>query len=132
MFLMHSEQQDLFDKQPAPWEVDAAQTQTVATVVFPTGPEKPFDYRVPEGLSGQVEAGRRVRVPFGRGGGRLVVGYCVKCETREQHRPLKDVAEVIDSRPLLSPAMIRLTEWMAGHYLCPWATVLEAVLPAGV
>ncbi len=128
---MHTEQQDLFDKQPAPWELDAAQTQAVASVVFAAGPEKPFDYRVPEALSGQVEPGRRLHVPFGRAG-RIVVGYCVRLETRQQLRPLKDVADVIDHRPLLSPAMLRLTEWMADYYMCPWATVLEAVLPAGV
>ena len=28
--------------------------------------------------------------------------------------------------------MLRLTEWMADYYLCPWGQVLEAVVPAGV
>src|SRR5690606_17167398 len=37
-----------------------------------------------------------------------------------------------DERPLLTPSMLRLTGWMAEHYLCPWGQVLEAVLPAGV
>ena len=39
---------------------------------------------------------------------------------------------VLDRRPLLSPAMLRLTRWMADYYLCPWGQVLEAVVPAGV
>ena len=28
--------------------------------------------------------------------------------------------------------MLRLTRWLADYYLCPWATVLDTVLPAGV
>ena len=39
---------------------------------------------------------------------------------------------MLDSRTLLSPAMLRLTRWIADYYLCAWATVLETVLPAGV
>ncbi len=40
-----------------------------------------YDYSVPDGLRGQLEVGRRVRVPFGRGN-RMVTGYCVRLETR--------------------------------------------------
>jgi primosomal protein N' (replication factor Y) len=47
-------------------------------------------------------------------------------------RPLKEIGAVIDAEPLLSPAMLRLTIWMAEHYLCPWGQVLNGVLPAGV
>ncbi len=47
-------------------------------------------------------------------------------------RKLKAVAAVLDRRPLLSPAMLRVTRWMADYYLCPWGQVLEAVVPAGV
>ena len=47
-------------------------------------------------------------------------------------RTLKPVSEVIDRRSLLSPAMLRLTRWIADYYLCPWGQVLETVLPAGV
>jgi primosomal protein N' (replication factor Y) len=42
------------------------------------------------------------------------------------------VREVIDERSLLSPSMLRLTRWIADHYLCDWGQVLEAVVPAGV
>jgi primosomal protein N' (replication factor Y) len=47
-------------------------------------------------------------------------------------RKLKAVASLLDRGPLLSPAMLRLTRWMADYYLCPWGQVLEAVVPAGV
>jgi primosomal protein N' (replication factor Y) len=131
-------QQSLFDAEPAPWELDAADERTIATVVLPTGPAGPFDYTVPEEFSDAafperlLEAGRRVRVPFGRGN-RSVVGYCVASSVgAATGRRLKAIAGVVDSQRLLSPAMIRLTRWMADYYLCPWGQVLEAVVPAGV
>ena len=125
-------QQQLFDTAPPQWELDDAENRWIATLVLSTGPEQEFDYLVPDRLRPQLEVGQRLRVPLGRGD-RPVVGYCVRLE----HRPvggrrLKEVREIIDEQSLLSPAMIRLTRWMAEHYLCPLGQVLEAVLPAGV
>ena len=133
-----SHQQTLFDSEPAPWEADDAAGGPVATVVLPTGPPGEFDYLVPDEFcvadrpERLLEPGRRVRVPLGRGN-RRVVGYCVAVGTRQTGgRRLKSVAEVVDRQTLLSPAILRLTRWMADYYLCPWGQVLEAVVPAGV
>lgn len=127
---MSSTQQSLFDSQPAPWELDDAAQQHVATVVLLSGPGNEFDYLVPEGMT--LEAGARVRVPLGRGN-RSVVGYCVAVEYKSAGgRKLKAVDRVLDRRPLVTPPMLRVTRWMADYYLCPWGQVLEAVVPAGV
>ena len=125
-------QQSLFETQPPPWEQDDQSEKLVATVVFPTGPEQPLDYLVPDRLVERAELGRRVRVPLGKGD-RLMTGYLVEMV----HRPadasrLKPLAQVVDERSLLGPAMLRLTRWMADYYLCSWGQVLETVLPAGV
>jgi len=121
-----------FDDEPTPWEEDEQAERLVATVVFAEGPPGEFDYVVPGPLVDGLEVGRRVRCPLGRGN-RPVVGYCVRLENRRVGgRPLKPIREVVDRRTLLGPAMMRLTNWIAEHYLCPWAQVLQAVLPAGV
>ena len=87
---------------------------------------------MPQPLADQVEPGRRVRVPLGRAN-RQVVGYCVRLATKPTTgRPLKALAAVVDRRSLLSGSMLRLTEWIAEHYLCDLGQVLEAVVPAGV
>ncbi len=126
------EQQSLFELNPAPWEQDDASEELIATLVFATGPEGPFDYRVPDALRGKIAAGQRVRAPFGSSN-RLVTGYCVRLENRiGGKRRLKALHDVADERALLSPAMLRLTEWMSDYYICPWGQVLEAVVPAGV
>ncbi len=123
-------QQTLFDPEPAPWELEDAAQQHVATVVLARGPSNEFDYLVPEGLS--VTVGCRVKVPLGRGN-RSVVGYCIEVGFKPAGgRKLKSIAEVLDAHALLSPSMLRVTRWMADYYLCPWGQVLEAVVPAGV
>jgi primosomal protein N' (replication factor Y) len=129
---MSSEQQNLFDLTPEPWEVDDQSMQRVATVLVSAGQSQEFDYLVPDALSDKVEPGRRVQVPLGNGN-RLLVGYCVRVGNQPVgRRRLKPIHEVLDARSLLSPAMLRLTRWIAEHYLCDWAAVLDAVVPAGV
>ena len=129
---MPSEQRNLFDTEPEPWEADDQPEQFVAGVVLASGPPQEFDYLVPEPLRDQVEP----RPPrAGSAGQRQSAGggYCVRVGSRVAGpRPLKPLSEVIDRRSLLSPAMLRLTRWIGEYYLCPWGQVLETVLPAGV
>ncbi|MGD0382149.1 MAG: primosomal protein N' [Thermoguttaceae bacterium] len=126
------QQRDLFDKEPEQWEADDQSERLIATVILSTGPEQEFDYLVPDEFCEAIEPGRRVRVPLGRAN-RPVLGYCVRVEDRPiGSRKLKAIQAVIDDRSLLSLPMLRLTRWLADYYLCPWATVLETVLPAGV
>ena len=129
---MSPEQRQFFETEPEPWEADDQSQQLVATVVVSAGLSREFDYLVPDALRECVELGRRVKVPLGAGN-RLVVGYCVRLEDRPAgRRRLKPLHSVLDQRSLLSPAMLRLTRWIADQYLCDWGAVLDAVVPAGV
>jgi primosomal protein N' (replication factor Y) len=127
-----SQQRQLFDAEPAPWDLDEQSEQLVAEVVFSAAPWGPFDYAVPDALRASVSLGKRVRVPLGRGD-RLMTGYCVKLENRRVGtRQLKPIGQTIDERSLLSPHLLRMTEWMADYYLCHRGQALDAVVPAGV
>jgi primosomal protein N' (replication factor Y) len=127
-----TQQHSLFEIEPPAWEQDDQSEQLVATVVFATGPEQPFDYLVPERLRARAELGRRVRVPLGKSD-RLMTGYLVGLAQRQvDPQRLKPLAQVVDERSLLGGPMLRLTQWMADYYLCPWGQVLDAVVPAGV
>ena len=129
---MSDQQRILFDRQPEPWEKDDQENCLVGSVVFAEGPAGTFDYLVPDRLAATVEPGARVRAPLGRSN-RWLTGYLVAMETKPVgRRSLKELADVVDPRSLLNPAMLRLTRWIADHYLCPWGQVLEAVVPAGV
>ena len=130
--MVGNNQQNLFETDPPPWEIDDAGHQLVATIVLSEGPTGAFDYLVPESCRDETKAGRRVRVPFGRGN-RTVVGYCVEVETKATgSRRLKSIRSVVDTTTLVSPAMLRLTRWIADYYLASWGQVLEAVVPQAV
>ena len=129
---MASTEPTLFDLAVPQWELDAAGEQLAATIVFPEQPHGPYYYAVPAALASKLQAGQRVQVPLGKGN-RLIVGYCTALAIRSVgSRPLKPVARLVDDQPLLSPAMLRLTQWMADYYLCPLGQVLQTVVPAGV
>ena len=135
---LSSRQQNLFETAPPEWEVDAREQRLVASVVIGGGAPGVYDYLVPNQFCDPdqaeqlLEPGRRVRVPFGRGN-RSREGYCVGLDSKHVDASrLKAIAQVVDAASLLSPAMLRLTRWMADYYLCPWGQVLEGVVPAGV
>ena len=74
-----SPQRELFTNRPV-WEEDDVRNGIIATVVLPEGVEKPLDYLVPNELVAEVEPGRRVHVPLGKGNRRRLA-YCVCCAT---------------------------------------------------
>ena len=124
-------QQNLFETEPAPWELDDQEESRVATVVFPEGVAGEFDYLIPNALEAKAVPGIRVKVPLGRGN-RTVTAYCVDVQTKRTSRKLKELAEIIDEHRLLSPSMLQLTQWMSQYYVASWGRTIEAVLPAGV
>lgn len=129
---MGNEQRDLFDKQPSPWELDDQREVCVGQIVFAEFPFGPYDYEVPDAFRQSIRPGMRVEVPLGRGN-RKRIGYCVKLSNPvDSSRRLKAILSILDSKSLLSPAMLDLTCWMSRHYLCPLGQVLEAVVPSGV
>ncbi|MCA9269161.1 MAG: hypothetical protein KDA41_11855, partial [Planctomycetales bacterium] len=127
-----TEQPRLFDTEPEPWELDDAAQQRVASVVFTEGVAGPYDYAVPADLAADVEPGRRVKAPLGRGN-RLSEGWCVAVETKAHlGRALKEIHSVVDPLPLLDRGLLELTRWMAEYYLCDWGQAIQCAVPAGV
>ena len=90
-----------------------------------------YTYSLPESLEGQVQTGSRVIVPFGKKKfyTALVanVHYCPP-----EGYEIKDVTEVLDTRPILLPQQFRLWKWMASYYLCTMGDVYKAALPSGM
>ncbi|HEX8202196.1 MAG TPA: primosomal protein N', partial [Isosphaeraceae bacterium] len=104
-----------------------------AGVVFNRPLDAVFSYRIPPRWRSKLQPGQRVLVPLGKGNA-PAVGYCVRIEETAEVEPgrIKDVLDVLDDPPLIDPAMLELTRWMAGYYACSWGQALDAVVPAGV
>ncbi len=90
--------------------------------------DKPYSYRIPEGLS--LESGMRVQVPFGRGN-RRTEGVVLSVEEGSQEG-LKSVECCLDDTPLLTQQMLRLAAFMRERYFCSFYDAVRAMLPAGL
>lgn len=135
---MNDNQQNLFDTEPEPWQLDDQDDWLAARVVFAEAPWGPYDYRIEGDIERQLKPGMRVYVPLGRGN-RSVVGYCVaiinsadELASTVSVKRLKSVLEVKDAQPILSNRLLELSQWISDYYVCPLGTVLETVVPPGV
>ena len=104
---------------------------SVALSGVPYSADRLYSYLVPPELSGQVCAGVRVVVPFGRGN-RRTEGFVLELGRAAVDKPLKPLLSVLDSQPLLNTELLRLAKWMKARYFCTIYDALKAILPAGI
>jgi primosomal protein N' (replication factor Y) len=88
-----------------------------------------FTYEVPEALSSQASAGKRVLVPFGK---RKVTGYVLAVCDKIQPKEIKPILDVLDDEPLFPPTMIDFFRWTADYYMYPIGEVIRCALPGGL
>ena len=103
--------------------------------VLPVPLRRSFTYRVPDNLRGGIKLGARLMLPFGR---RNLTGYAVGLhaelppDIEIDESKIKDVIEVTDDEPLITPEILKLTQWTADYYASFWGEMLKASLPAGI
>lgn len=91
-----------------------------------------FDYLPPKDLPAinlsNLQQGVRVQVPFGN---RKVCGLliAVVSETDIAADKLRHALAVIDEVPLISPSLLKLSDWAASYYKYPVGEVLASALP---
>jgi primosomal protein N' (replication factor Y) len=103
-----------------------------ADIVFDRPLDHAYTYAVPEALAARIGAGKRVEVPFGKGG-KGTAGFCVRVTDvpPTSGYEIKTVTRVLDDDAIVDDHLMKLTRWMADYYLCGWGQVLHAVVPAG-
>src|SRR5579883_2316199 len=109
------------------------QASLFADIVFDRPLDHAYTYAVPETLASKIGVGRRVEVPFGKGG-KATAGFCVRVTdvAPTSGYEIKTVTRVLDDDAIVDDHIMKLTRWMADYYLCGWGQVLHAVVPAGV
>ncbi len=111
---------------PLPVYVEAA---------LPVPLRRSFTYRLPEEMRGGIKLGARLLLPFGR---RNLTGYAVGLHIdlppgiEIDESKIKDVIEMTDHEPLITPEILKLTQWTAVYYASFWGEMLKAALPAGI
>jgi primosomal protein N' (replication factor Y) len=91
--------------------------------------DRPFTYRVPEALAGQVQLGTRVKVPFG--GRRRVDGWVVG-RAVELPPDTRDILRVVSPIPSFGPAELDLFRWVATRYAGAVTDTLRLAIPPRV
>jgi primosomal protein N' (replication factor Y) len=96
-------------------------------VALPVPLRTTFTYAVPEALRGQVMPGSRVLAPFRK---KSLVGVVVEMvEAPPEGAKIREISNVLDLLPALTPKLIELGHWIAGYYLAPIGEVFRAMLP---
>ena len=105
----------------------------IIKVAVPCPLYKTFDYRLPADLSNsakadKIQAGMRVRVPFGR---QKLIGIIVEevLSTEVPANKLKPIISLLDDHSLLSEDILKLIFWAARYYVHPLGDVLQTALP---
>jgi primosomal protein N' (replication factor Y) (superfamily II helicase) len=131
-------QPSLFNTQPQPWNLDDQDDWLAARVVFAAPPYGPYDYSIGAQQESQLQPGMRVEVPLGKGN-RGLIAYCVAIigpfhELAATVNPgkLKPLTGIMDARPLITPGLLRLANWISRYYLCPLGSVIETIIPTSV
>src|SRR6266567_7135460 len=106
-----------------------------AQVAVPVHLNKTFTYRLPAAMQRAARVGSRVMIQFGA---KPTTGYIVALSARLREgtslveSEIKDVQELLDVEPPLTPEVLEITRWVADYYAAPWGEVMRAALPAGI
>ena len=103
-----------------------------AEVAVPIHVRQTFTYRLPGDLAFRAQAGCRVMVPFGK---KFLTGFIVdlheSLQSEIDESDIKDIEELLDESPIITPEILELTRWVSEYYFAPWGECLRAALPAG-
>ena len=96
------------------------------SVNSPVAQRRTFSYAIPPGLS--IDVGQAVRVPFGD---KLLQGIVLELSRYPAVEETREIAGVIEPRPVLSPSRVLLARWISEHYLSPLFDAVALMLPPG-
>jgi len=96
------------------------------SVNSPIAQRRTFSYAIPSGLS--IDVGQAVWVPFGD---KLLQGIVLELTHYPAVEETREIAGIIEPRPVLSPACVSLAYWISQHYLSPLFDAVALMLPPG-
>ncbi|WP_270181822.1 primosomal protein N' [Alkalihalobacillus sp. CinArs1] len=88
-----------------------------------------FDYAIPESFQDVLEPGMRIVVPFGP---RKIQGFVISIEKDSELDKLKELDEIKDVTPVLTPELLDLGFWLTEKTLCYAVSAFQAMLPAAM
>jgi primosomal protein N' (replication factor Y) len=96
------------------------------SVNSPIAQRRTFSYAIPPSL--EVNVGQAVWVPFGD---KRLQGIVLELSSHPEVEETREIAGVIEPRPLLSPQQVQLARWISQYYLSPLFDAVALMLPPG-
>ena len=92
--------------------------------------DKTFQYRIPDYLLGQVEAGQQVYIPFGAGSHKRK-GYVVELTDQAEYdiSKIKEIDSLVEGSVTAQSQLLHLAWWMKERYGSTMNQALKTVLP---
>ena len=104
-------------------------TYAEVAINSPFAQRQSFSYAVPSHLS--VRVGQAVFVPFGQ---KILQGIVIEVADTPAYQDtaeIREIDDVIDPSPLLSPVRVSLARWISRYYLSPLFDAVALMLPPG-
>ena len=110
--------------------------QSLYDIILPLAIADVYTYNIPDTLLPIANCqspitGCRVLVPLGK---KSVIGIIYRRHEGELAPNIKvrDVIQVIDEQPIVTPKQLQLWEWLAQYYMCTLGEVMAAALPSEI
>ena len=110
--------------------------QSLYDIILPLAIADVYTYNIPDVLLPIANrqspiTGCRVLVPLGK---KSVIGIIYRRHEGELAPNIKvrDVIQVIDEQPIVTPKQLQLWEWLAQYYMCTLGEVMAAALPSEI
>lgn len=102
-----------------------------ADIILPVAVPRPFTYALGAECATRAAVGQRVVVPVGKSA--TAVGIIDRLhDDPPSSGTEREVQEIIDREPIVTPPQIELWRWMAQYYMCALGEVSKAALPRGI
>lgn len=99
-----------------------------ASVIIDGPSELVFDYAIPDHL--KILPGCRVRIPLRN---RDATGTVLRVQEAPQSEfDLRYLTDLVDPEPLITPALLKLAEWITSYYGTPLEQVIRSIIPASI
>ncbi|MCL4377316.1 MAG: hypothetical protein M1409_02860 [Actinobacteria bacterium] len=109
---------------------DIDQIAEVYLEIKALGLDHAFDYKIPQEMTGKLNIGDAVSVPFKN---RYETGYISRLKTKSgiPDENLKNIKRIISSIPIFNKQRLRLIHWMSFYYIQSVGKIIELFLPPG-
>ncbi|PKP05373.1 MAG: primosomal protein N' [Bacteroidetes bacterium HGW-Bacteroidetes-6] len=103
-----------------------------AEIILPLPLQGYFTYSIPHEWEALIEPGMRVVVSFGSK--KFYAGIVARLvpEVTNNAMQIKEIIEILDTEPVITPMQLEFWQWMAAYYMCSVGEVMNAAIPSGL